>query len=127
MNSSQKLQSYAKTTFTQRPMTKHLQCQPQKQAQHLLWEEQQREVAQLVCGVLRCSQNADSVDWIEVEAGLAVEKTDPILIWHSNKDTVEAKIMENKEKWFQLMESTLPMNKPLLSDLGFLADTNAAK
>ena len=62
-----------------------------------------------------------------MEAGPAVEGTDPILIWHSDKDTVEARIMENNEKWFWLTESTPPMNKPLLSNLGFLADIDAAK
>ena len=35
--------------------------------------------------------------------------------------------MENNEIRFRLMESTPPMNEPLLSDLGFLSDTNAAK
>ena len=60
-----------------------------------------------------------SVDWIEVETGLVVEGADPILIRHSNKDTVEQKIMENNEIRFRLMESTPPMNEPLLSNLGF--------
>ena len=67
-----------------------------KQAQHLLQEEQQQEAARHVRGVLGRTQNG-SVDWIEVETGLAVEGADPILIWHSNKDTVEQKIMENNE------------------------------
>ena len=41
-----------------------------------------------------------SVDWIEVETGPAVEGADPILIRHSNEDTVEQKIMENNENRF---------------------------
>ena len=35
--------------------------------------------------------------------------------------------MENNENRFQLMESTPAMNEPLLSDLGFLSDTDATK
>ena len=100
-----------------------LEC---KQAQCLLWEEQQREAARHVRSVLGRTQNG-SVDWIEVETGPAVEGADPILIRHSNKDTVEQKIMENNEIRFQLTESTPPMNEPLLSNLGFLSDTDAAK
>ena len=53
-----------------------------------------------------------------METGPAIEGADPILIQHSNKDTVEQKIMENNENRFRLMESTPPMNEPLLSDLG---------
>ena len=56
-----------------------------------------------------------------------VEGADPILIRHSDKDTVEQKIMENNEIRFRLTESTPPMNELLLSDLGFLSDTDAAK
>ena len=67
-----------------------------KQAQCLLREEQQREAARHVHSVLGCTQNG-SVDWIEVETRPAVEGADPILIQHSNKDTVEQKIMENNE------------------------------
>ena len=62
-----------------------------------------------------------------METRPAVEGADPILIQHSNKDTVEQKIMENNENRFQLMESTPPMNEPLLSNLGFLSDTDATK
>ena len=62
-----------------------------------------------------------------METGPAVEGADPILIWHSDKDTVEQKIMENNKIQFQLMESTPAMNEPLLSDLGFLSDTDATK
>ena len=62
-----------------------------------------------------------------METGLAVEGADPILIWHSDKDTVEQKIMENNENHFRLTESTPPMNELLLSDLGFLSDTDGAK
>ena len=62
-----------------------------------------------------------------METGPAVEGADPILIWHSNKDMLEQKIMENNEIRFQLMESTPPMNELLLSDLGFLSDTDATK
>ena len=58
-----------------------------------------------------------------METGLAVKGADPILIWHSNKDTVEQKIMENNKNRFRLMESTPPMNELLLSDLGFLSGT----
>ena len=97
-----------------------------KQAQCLLWEEQQREAARHVRGVLGRTQNG-SVDWIEVEARLAVEGADLILIQHSDKDTVEQKIMENNENRFRLTENTPPMNEPLLSNLGFLSDTDAAK
>ena len=56
-----------------------------------------------------------------------VEGADPILIWHSDQDTVEQKIMENNDIRFQLMESTPPMNELLLSNLGFLSDTDATK
>ena len=35
--------------------------------------------------------------------------------------------MENNEIRFWLMESTPPMNELLLSDLGFLSDTDATK
>ena len=62
-----------------------------------------------------------------METRPSVEGADPILIWHSDKDTVEQKIMENNEIRFRLMESTPPMNEPLLSDLDFLSDTNATK
>ena len=62
-----------------------------------------------------------------METRPAVEGADPILIQHSNKDTVEQKIMENNENHFRLTESTPPMNELLLSNLGFLSDTNAAK
>ena len=62
-----------------------------------------------------------------MEIGLAVEGADPILIRHSDKDTVEQKIMENNKIRFQLMESTPHMNELLLSNLGFLSDTDAAK
>ena len=54
-------------------------------------------------------------------------RADLILIWHSDKDTVEQKIMENNKIRFQLTESTPPMNEPLLSNLGFLSDTDATK
>ena len=97
-----------------------------KQAQCLLWEEQQWEAARHVRGVLGHTQNG-SVDWIEVETGPAVEGANPILIRHSDKDTVEQKIMENNKSRFQLMESTPPMNESLLSNLGFLSDTDTAK
>ena len=62
-----------------------------------------------------------------METGLAVEEADPILIRHSDKDTVKQKIMENNKNHFQLMESTPPMNELLLSNLGFLSDTDAAR
>ena len=39
-----------------------------------------------------------SMDWNEVEAGPVVEGEDPILARHSNKDTVEMKIIENNEQ-----------------------------
>ena len=62
-----------------------------------------------------------------METGLAAEGADPILIRHSTKDTVEQKIMENNKNRFRLMESTPPMNELLLSDLGFLSDTDTTK
>ena len=49
-----------------------------KQARCLLREEQQREAARHVRSVLGRTQNG-SVDWIEVETGLAVEGADPDL------------------------------------------------
>jgi hypothetical protein len=45
---------------------------------------------------------------------------------YEDRATVECLIMVNNAARFRLMEDTPPMTEPLLSDLGYLADTDAA-
>jgi hypothetical protein len=44
---------------------------------------------------------------------------------YEDQATVEQLIMANNAAHFHLMEDTPPMTEPLLSDLGYLADTEA--
>jgi len=67
---------------------------------------------------------AASVDWIEEVTGEGEERT---TVRHTDRTTVEAKIMQNNEKCFLLTENSPPMTEPLRSELGFLADTDAAR
>jgi hypothetical protein len=46
---------------------------------------------------------------------------------YEDQATVERLIIENNAAHFRLTEDTPPMSEPLLSDLGYLADTLAAE
>jgi len=63
------------------------------------------------------------VDWIEENISKGNEMT---MIQYTNRATVEDKIMKNNEKRFWLTENMPPLMEPLRTELGFLADTDAA-
>jgi hypothetical protein len=45
---------------------------------------------------------------------------------YTDRDEIESRIMINNSARFRLTENTPPMQEPLLSDLGYLGDTDAA-
>jgi len=94
-----------------------------KQALRLLREEQQREAARYLRRALG-KVRAAGVDWIEEVVGEGAERA---TVRYTDQAMVEAKIMQNNEKRFRLTEGSPPMTEPLRSDLGFLADTDAAR
>jgi hypothetical protein len=61
-----------------------------------------------------------SVDWIEVEE-------DGFMTQYDDQATIEWKIMENNEQHFQMTETTPPMQEPLVTELGYLGNTEAAR
>jgi hypothetical protein len=61
-----------------------------------------------------------SVDWIEVEEN-------GFMTQYDDQATIKWKIMENNERQFRMMETTPPMQEPLVSKLGYLENTEAAK
>lgn len=92
-------------------------------AKRLLREERQRDGARHLRRALGRTRSP-AIDWIEVEEG---EGDDRRFVRYSDKASVEQKIMENNEARFRLTETTPPMTEPLISDLGFLANTDAAR
>ena len=46
---------------------------------------------------------------------------------YDNQATIKWKIMENNEQHFQMMETTPPMQEPLVTELGYLGNTEAAR
>jgi len=94
-----------------------------KQALWLLREECQREAARYLRRALG-KVRAASVDWIEEVIGESDERR---TVQYTDRATVEDKIMQNNEKHFWLTENLPPMIEPLQSELGFLADTEAAR
>lgn len=89
-----------------------------KEAKQLLREEVQSDTVRHLRRALGVTGNS-SVDWIEVEE-------DGEMVRYDDQESIERKIMENNEKCFRLTETSPPMQKPLVSELGYLADTNAA-
>jgi hypothetical protein len=63
-----------------------------------------------------------AVDWIEGDGDNDNDK--PIRI--TDQPTMEQRIMENNSRRFRLTESTPPMQEPLISQLGYLGNTEAA-
>jgi hypothetical protein len=63
-----------------------------------------------------------AVDWIKMEGDNDNDKATQI----TDQPTMEQRIMENNSRWFCLMESTPPMQEPLVSQLGYLGNTEAA-
>jgi len=64
------------------------------------------------------------VDWVEVDVGEGDDKTTMRV---DDKEQIELILMKNNEKCFRLTESSPPMTEPLLSELGYLVDTEAAQ
>jgi hypothetical protein len=63
-----------------------------------------------------------AVDWIKMEGDNDNDKATQIM----DQPTMEQRIMENNSRWFRLMESTPPMQEPLVSQLGYLGNMEAA-
>jgi hypothetical protein len=61
-----------------------------------------------------------SVDWIEVEE-------DGFMTRYDNQATIEWKNMENNEQHFRMTETTPPRQEPLVTELGYLGNTEAAR
>jgi hypothetical protein len=63
-----------------------------------------------------------AVDWIEMEG----DNGDVVATQIMDQPTMEQCIMENNSRRFRLTESTPPMQEPLVSQLGYLGNTEAA-
>jgi hypothetical protein len=63
-----------------------------------------------------------AVDWIKGDGDN--DNDEPIRI--TDQPTMEQRIMENNSRRFRLTESTPPMQEPLVSQLGYLGNTEAA-
>jgi hypothetical protein len=63
-----------------------------------------------------------AVDWIEGDGDN--DNDEPIRI--TDQPIMEQRIMENNSRRFRLTESTPPMQEPLVSQLGYLGNTEAA-
>jgi hypothetical protein len=81
----------------------------------------QREAARNLCRAMEQTSNG-AVDWIKMEGDNDNDKATQI----TDQPTMEQRIMENNSRWFCLMESTPPMQEPLVSQLGYLGNTEAA-
>ncbi len=90
-----------------------------KHASRMLREERQREASRHLRRALGKTRNG-GIDWIEM---LDKGKT----VRYSAKEKVEEKIMKVNETKFRKAASTPPMTAPLVGDLGFLGNTDAAK
>ena len=61
------------------------------------------------------------MDWIEVENANGMRTR------YDDQETIENKIMEMNERCFHLTKTTPPMQEPLLGQLGYLGNMEAAK
>jgi hypothetical protein len=63
-----------------------------------------------------------AVNWIKMEGENDNDEATQI----TDQPTMEQRIMENNSRWFRLTESTPPMQEPLISQLGYLGNTETA-
>lgn len=96
-----------------------LSAEARKRAKTALRHERARDCNRRMKHVLK-KNRANSVTTVVSGEG-------PCYVEHTDKESVERAIMENNTTKFRLTENTPPMQDPLLSDLGYLADTDAAE
>jgi len=91
-----------------------------KHAKRLLREEIQREAVRHLRRALG-KTGSSGVDWIKTE-----DSNGNVTRWEDQR-SIEEKIMEMNDARFRLTESTPPMQEPLVSELGYLANTEAVE